>query len=585
MRATKVSSTSKPASIRPIVAADVAGADDEHPRADQRGERSPTTSGRPPARGRRTGCRAARPASRRPPTRRSTACARRGRCTAAPPRAAGRRTARRPALSSCTSRSRGQAPRGSRRRAATAPPLRGTQTCASAASPVGGPSSALTRWARTRGDSASTACGDRASRAPATCSGSSGSRVRRGTGADCRRRGRGAHVLWTACGERTGVRTSRLLAVLVAGRAAERLRRRRLPPRRPVPARCPRALRPEVGPPTSQAPVPGDPAQPESGDDGRRPERRRLRPERADRAGRPARRQRDRRRAGDRPAAAGLPRPVAGARADDRARASTPPATAACSGWRSPPPTLEDGLLYAYLSTATDNRVVRFPLGGTPEPGADRHPARRDRQRRRPAVRRRRHAVRRHRRHRQPGARPPTPHSLAGKVLRIDTFGRAVGASPVYSRGHRDVTALCQGAATRRAAVRHRRRPATGRTSSTRSPRAATTAARRDAARWPRSAPTEGGLGGCAAAAGGVFLGAMDGQRVHALTLDGNGAVTGDPEEFLGGPVRPAAHRRPRRRRRAVDHHVQPRRRRHAGRGRRPGAAHPAADHAGSSPL
>ena len=26
----------------------------------------------------------------------------------------------------------------------------------------------------------------------------------------------------------------------------------------------------------------------------------------------------------------------------------------------------EDGLLYAYLSTATDNRVVRFPVGGTP---------------------------------------------------------------------------------------------------------------------------------------------------------------------------------------------------------------------------
>ena len=28
----------------------------------------------------------------------------------------------------------------------------------------------------------------------------------------------------------------------------------------------------------------------------------------------------------------------------------------------------EDGLLYAYVSTATDNRVVRFPIGGTPNP-------------------------------------------------------------------------------------------------------------------------------------------------------------------------------------------------------------------------
>ena len=28
----------------------------------------------------------------------------------------------------------------------------------------------------------------------------------------------------------------------------------------------------------------------------------------------------------------------------------------------------QDGLLYAYVSTATDNRVVRLPLGGTPNP-------------------------------------------------------------------------------------------------------------------------------------------------------------------------------------------------------------------------
>jgi glucose/arabinose dehydrogenase len=45
----------------------------------------------------------------------------------------------------------------------------------------------------------------------------------------------------------------------------------------------------------------------------------------------------------------------------------------------------------------------------------------------------------------------------------------------------------------------------------------------------------EGGLGGCAAAATGVFLGAMDGQRIRALSLDGNGSVTGDPEDFLTG--------------------------------------------------
>jgi streptogramin lyase len=45
----------------------------------------------------------------------------------------------------------------------------------------------------------------------------------------------------------------------------------------------------------------------------------------------------------------------------------------------------------------------------------------------------------------------------------------------------------------------------------------------------------EGGLGGCAAAAGGVFLGAMDGERVLALTVDKTGTVTGKPEDFLAG--------------------------------------------------
>ena len=58
------------------------------------------------------------------------------------------------------------------------------------------------------------------------------------------------------------------------------------------------------------------------------------------------------------------------------------------------PTYLEDGLLYAYMSTATDN-LVRFPLGGTPNTVLAGIP-RGDRQRRRPAVQRGRHPVRRH---------------------------------------------------------------------------------------------------------------------------------------------------------------------------------------------
>jgi len=200
------------------------------------------------------------------------------------------------------------------------------------------------------------------------------------------------------------------------------------------------------------------------------------------------------------------------------------------------PTFLQDGLLYAYLSTATDNRVVRFPLGGTPNPvltgiprgeidnggallfdadgtlfvgtGDTGNPA-----------------------------LASDPNSLAGKVLKIDTFGRAAGASPVYSRGHRDVTALCRAGVGDLA-----NQPLYATDATTDGPDeldAITTGTDygSPAGRSPVAEvrAEEGGLGGCAATTGGVFLGAMDGQRVRALTIDGNGVVTGDPEEFLAG--------------------------------------------------
>ena len=194
----------------------------------------------------------------------------------------------------------------------------------------------------------------------------------------------------------------------------------------------------------------------------------------------------------------------------------------------------EDGLLYAYLSTATDNRVVRFPLGGTPNPVLT--------------------GIPRGERHNGGGllfgadgtlfvgtgdagnpALAGDPGSLGGKVLHIDVFGHPVGPTPVHSQGHRDVTALC---------------------------RTATPDEEGDGVLYATDAPAEGpdevnviapgadyssvaplievpaaeaGLGGCAAAGGGIFLGALDGQRVHAFALDGTGAVVGDAEEFLRG--------------------------------------------------
>lgn len=303
-------------------------------------------------------------------------------------------------------------------------------------------------------------------------------------------------------------------------------------PFRPLPEGAP----PEVGPPTSQAPVPGDPAQPESGDPGGDPN----------------------------VVASGLDVPtglvvladgsaIVGERETGRLLQvfpdSSPPrelmtlpgvdtaGDGGLLGLALSPTYLEDGLLYAYLSTATDNRVVRFPLGGTPNPvltgiprgetdngggllfGGDGSLFVGTGDTGNPAL-------------------AGDPNSLAGKVLRIDVFGRAVGASPVYSSGLRDVTALCQSADGG---------PGGG------GPLFATDATRdgpdelnvitegadygdpRGASPLAEVRAEEAGLGGCAAAAGGVFLGAMDGQRVTALALDANGSVTGDPEEFLAG--------------------------------------------------
>jgi glucose/arabinose dehydrogenase len=199
------------------------------------------------------------------------------------------------------------------------------------------------------------------------------------------------------------------------------------------------------------------------------------------------------------------------------------------------PTYLEDGLLYAYLSTATDNRVVRFPLGGTPNPvltgiprgatdnggallfdpdgsllvgtGDTGNPA-----------------------------LASDPNSLAGKVLRIDTFGRAVGSSRVFSRGHRDVTALCRSATPDSGGALYATDASTGGPDEL---NPITEGADFSSPTGPSPvaevSPAEGGLGGCAAAGSGVFLGAMDGQRIRALTLDANGSVTGDPEDFLSG--------------------------------------------------
>jgi glucose/arabinose dehydrogenase len=194
----------------------------------------------------------------------------------------------------------------------------------------------------------------------------------------------------------------------------------------------------------------------------------------------------------------------------------------------------EDGLLYAYLSTATDNRVVRFPLRGTPNPvftgiprgdvhngggllfGPEGHLWVGTGDTGNPAL-------------------AQDPGSLAGKVLRIDVFGRPVGSRAAYSSGHSDVTALCLGGdqtlyATDDAAEGPDELNAV-RDGDYGSP----TESDRSIAPVLEVPGPEGGLAGCAATGRVVFLGALDGERIDVVQLDRTGKVTGTPQSVLRG--------------------------------------------------
>jgi glucose/arabinose dehydrogenase len=193
----------------------------------------------------------------------------------------------------------------------------------------------------------------------------------------------------------------------------------------------------------------------------------------------------------------------------------------------------EDGLLYAYISTATDNRVVRFPLGGTPNPvftgiprgernnggallfGTDHHLYVGTGDTGVPAL-------------------AGDPGSLAGKVLRIDVFGRpAQGGDPVYSHGHVDVAALCTagGEESPLFGVGELELNAVAEGSDHGWPveRAESVDAVVD---FPAD---QAGLAGCAVAGSTVFLGSLSGERVHLVNLDGNGDVVDTPEAVLAG--------------------------------------------------
>lgn len=217
----------------------------------------------------------------------------------------------------------------------------------------------------------------------------------------------------------------------------------------------------------------------------------------------------------------------------------------------------EDRLIFAYVTTPTDNRVLRFELGGRPEPiltgiprGAtgnggrlvfgpdgDLYVGTGDAG--------------------QP-ALAADPRSLAGKILRVTPFGRPApgnpfGNSAVYALGFHDVAGLCFDSRRNLFATDV---GSTGPTGSTASGAASgpdevdLVTAGGDYG-WPAAVgkpgkpgladatvtltPAEATPGGCGVVGFGLFVAALNGTRLWAVPLDGAGHPTGTPRTLLQG--------------------------------------------------
>jgi hypothetical protein len=192
----------------------------------------------------------------------------------------------------------------------------------------------------------------------------------------------------------------------------------------------------------------------------------------------------------------------------------------------------EDSLIYAYVTTKTDNRVLRLAPGDTPKAiltgipkGSDHNGGRiefgTDGQlyigtgdAGKPDL-------------------AADPKSLAGKVLRVDEFGKPSKGnpdptSPVFASGFTDVTGMCALGSTM-GALDHRTGQdvlvgvkAGGSYTKVPSGQAVWT--------WK---PSQGGAADCSLASAQLGFSSLDAQRVVAIRTDAKGNFTGNPETLL----------------------------------------------------
>lgn len=191
----------------------------------------------------------------------------------------------------------------------------------------------------------------------------------------------------------------------------------------------------------------------------------------------------------------------------------------------------QDGLVYAYITTAQDNRVLRFAIGQKPKAILTGIPKGATRNGGRIAF--------------GPdgflyvgtgdGGRPSVaakPRGLAGKILRIDVFGKPAKRNPtpgsaVYARGLGDVEGLCWSRTRQLYAVDTDRVDTV--TVDTVTGGAAVSV--KPLYRWPAGNPA--GPGSCAVEGFGLFVPQLAGERIDGIALGTTATVNRPPTQLF----------------------------------------------------